>query len=207
MFTGIIEELGRVEQLQAADGASRLSVRSPLVCAEASHGSSVAVNGVCLTVDVLEGEVFTADVMPETLHRSSLGRLHPGDPVNLERPVALGARLGGHLVAGHIDGMAEIIERQPGPSWDVVHFATDAVWRSQLAPKGSVALDGVSLTLVEVEEDGGRCVFSVWLIPTTLRDTVLGRRRVGDVVNLETDLLAKYVEAALAAGRPSVVIP
>lgn len=207
MFTGIIEELGRVEDLQATDGAFRLSVRSALVGADASHGSSVSVNGVCLTVDVLDGEVFTVDVMPETMRRSSLSGLRQGDLVNLERPVPLGGRLGGHLVAGHIDGVAEVIERQPGPSWDVVWLATEQSWRSQLAPKGSVTLDGVSLTLVEVREEGDRCVFSVWLIPTTLRDTTLGRRQVGDVVNLETDLLAKYVESVLTAGQPKVVTP
>lgn len=199
MFTGIIEELGYVEQLQVRDGAARLRVRGPRVTTDAAHGSSLAVNGVCLTVDVLDGETFTSDVLPETLRCTSLGRVGPGDPVNLERPVAAGDRLAGHLVAGHVDDVAEIVDRQPGPSWDVVHLATDRRWRSQLAPKGSVALDGVSLTLVDVNENGGRCVFSVWLIPTTLRDTVLGRRQVGQLVNLETDLLAKYVESTLAS--------
>lgn len=197
MFTGIVEELGEVVRLtEAGPDSALLAVRGPLVTSDAQHGDSIAVNGVCLTVvDVADG-VFTADVMGETLHRSSLGVLRPGDPVNLERAAALGSRLGGHLVQGHVDGVGEIIGREPGHHWESVRFSLPAELGRYVAVKGSIAVDGVSLTVVEVGDDW----FSVGLIPTTLKLTTLGHKGVGALVNLEVDVLAKYVER-LTEGR------
>lgn len=190
MFTGIVEELGTVTAV--AEG--RLTVRGPVVTRDARHGDSIAVNGVCLTVvEVTEGE-FTADVMPETLRRSALGALRPGDPVNLERAARVGDRLGGHLVQGHVDGVGTIVERTPGAQWELVRIALPEPLRRYVVEKGSVAVDGVSLTVVAVDGD----TFTVGLIPTTLTLTTLGRKGVGEPVNLEVDVIAKYVERLLA---------
>lgn len=191
MFTGIVEELGEVvRRVDTAPDSALLAVRGPLVTADARHGDSIAVNGVCLTVVDVTGDVFTADVMGETLRRSSLGTLRPGDPVNLERAATLGSRLGGHLVQGHVDGVAEIVGREPGRHWEVVRFSLPSELRRYVAVKGSIAVDGVSLTVVEVGDDW----FSVGLIPTTLKLTTLGHKEVGAPVNLEVDVIAKYVE-------------
>jgi riboflavin synthase len=194
MFTGIVEELGTVVALESQSDAMRLSVRGPLVTQDAGLGDSIAVNGVCLTVATLEGDVFTADVMRETLDKSSLGALAPQSEVNLERAMTLQSRLGGHLVQGHVDGVGEVRGRTPSEHWEVVEITLPPDLAPYLVPKGSITVDGVSLTVVEVEDDA----FSVSLIPTTLELTTLGHRRVGDTVNLEVDVLAKYVERLLA---------
>ncbi|MFI2032084.1 riboflavin synthase [Streptomyces buecherae] len=216
MFTGIVEELGEIaaiEELGEADpttpgavtaDSARLRIRGPLVTADAKHGDSIAVNGVCLTVvEAADGE-FTADVMAETLRRSSLGALGPGSPVNLERPMALGGRLGGHLVQGHVDGTGVITERVPGERWEVVTISLPPDLVRYVVDKGSITVDGISLTVVEAGADH----FTVSLIPTTLALTTLGGKRVGDPVNLEVDVLAKYVERLLAHGTvPGAGLP
>ena len=207
MFTGIVEELGEVVAVERLPDAARLTVRGPLVTAEASHGDSIAVNGVCLTVTGSSDKTFTADVMAETLHRTGLGGLSPGSPVNLERPVALGGRLGGHLVQGHADGTGEILSRTPGEHWDVVRIATPPGLARYVVLKGSITVDGVSLTVSALGGPGGpggpgspEPWFEVSLIPTTLEMTTLGRLQPGSRVNLEVDVIAKYVESLLAAG-------
>lgn len=194
MFTGIVEELGEVIEVEELEQAARLRIRGRTVTADLTHGSSVAVNGVCLTVTELDGTVFAADVMYETLLRSGLGELSPGSAVNLERPVKVGGRLGGHLLQGHVDATGEILERAPEEHWEVVRVSLPADLARYVVAKGSIAVDGVSLTVVEVAEDGW---FSVSLIPTTLADTTLGRKQVGATVNLEVDVIAKYVERLL----------
>ena len=199
MFTGIIEELGEVAELTwPAPDAARLMVRGPLVSADARHGDSIAVNGVCLTVlEALEG-AFTADLMAETLQRTGLGQLRPGDRVNLERAVTAATRLGGHIVSGHVDDVGEVLQRTPGSHWEILRFRLPQALRRYLVAKGSITVDGVSLTVVELGTDDEGHWFSVSLIPTTLRDTTLGARAVGDRVNLEVDVTAKYVESLLA---------
>jgi riboflavin synthase len=194
MFTGIVEELGEIVSLTDSGGdAAVVAVRGPVVTSDARHGDSISVNGVCLTViDNLDG-VFTADVMGETLRRSSLGALRAGSPVNLERAATLGTRLGGHLVQGHVDGVGEIIAREPAEHWEVLRFSLPAQVSRYVVEKGSITVDGVSLTVMEVSDDA----FAVGLIPATLALTVLGRKQVGDPVNLEVDVVAKYVERLL----------
>ncbi|HET6533434.1 MAG TPA: riboflavin synthase [Actinoplanes sp.] len=194
MFTGIVEEVGEVVYRTDAGGDSAvLAVRGPLVTADARHGDSIAVNGVCLTViDNVDG-VFTADVMGETLRRSSLGVLRPGSPVNLERAATVGSRLGGHLVQGHVDGVARIIAREPADEWEVLRFSLPPALARYVVEKGSITVDGVSLTVMAVDDES----FAVGLIPTTLKLTVLGTKAVGDPVNLEVDIIAKYVEKML----------
>ncbi|WP_392541928.1 riboflavin synthase [Oryzobacter telluris] len=194
MFTGIVEELGTVTALEHGADSARLTVRGPLVTSDATHGASIAVNGVCLTVTEHGGGDFTVDVMAETLRRSSLGVLRPGDPVNLERAMAASSRFGGHVVQGHVDGTATITAREPGERWEVVRFTLPPDLAPYLVEKGSITVDGVSLTVVDVDDDA----FSVSLIPTTLDLTTLGTKAVGDPVNLEVDVLAKYVERLLA---------
>jgi riboflavin synthase len=196
MFTGIVEELGEIVRVTATAGDSALiAVRGPLVTSDARHGDSIAVNGVCLTVvDAADG-VFTADVMGETLRRSALGALRPGDPVNLERAAALGSRLGGHLVQGHVDGVGELVSREPAEQWETVRFRLPADLSRYVVEKGSITIDGVSLTVAAVGVDE----FAVGLIPTTLKLTTLGAKSVGDPVNLEVDVVAKYVERLLGS--------
>lgn len=196
MFTGIVEELGEVTAVEQLAEASRFRLRGPVVTDGAKHGDSIAVNGVCLTVvETAEGE-FTADVMQETLNRSSLGALEKGSRVNLERPMALGGRLGGHLVQGHVDGTGEILSRTPSEHWEIVKVALPAHLSRYVVEKGSITVDGVSLTVVEAAAD----YFTISLIPTTLALTTLGIKQPGDPVNLEVGVLAKYVERLLAAG-------
>jgi riboflavin synthase len=198
MFTGIVEELGEVTYLTDAGGDSAvLAVRGPVVTSDARHGDSIAVNGVCLTVIDNVGGVFTADVMGETLRRSSLGVLRPGSPVNLERAATVGSRLGGHLVQGHVDGVATIIGREPADDWEVLRFSLPSGLARYVVEKGSITVDGVSLTVMAVDDES----FSVGLIPTTLKLTVLGAKAVGDPVNLEVDVIAKYVEKMLGGRR------
>ncbi|RMI05115.1 riboflavin synthase [Cellulomonas triticagri] len=199
MFTGIVEEVGAVVALDLAadDGDARVTVRGPLVVSDARLGDSIAVAGVCLTVADLPGDgTFVADVMPESLRRTALGDLAPGSRVNLERAVRADARLGGHVVQGHVDGVGTVRRREPGPRWDEVEIALDPALARYVAEKGSVAVAGVSLTVTAVGPDW----FGISLIPTTLAATTLGDAAVGTRVNLEVDVLAKYVERLLATG-------
>jgi riboflavin synthase len=196
MFTGIVEELGEVVRLIDAGGDSAvLAVRGPVVTSDARHGDSIAVNGVCLTVIDNEDGVFTADVMGETLRRSSLRALRVGSQVNLERAAALGSRLGGHLVQGHVDGVGSLLDREQADQWEVVRFALPPDLGRYVVEKGSITVDGVSLTVMAVDDTS----FSVGLIPTTSKLTVLGSKAPGDPVNLEVDVIAKYVEKMLGA--------
>jgi riboflavin synthase len=199
MFTGIVEELGQVTALTDLGDSVRLTLRGALVVQGAGHGDSIAVNGVCLTVTSRDRDTFTADVMRETLDRSSLGALAPGDPVNLERPMRLDGRLGGHLVQGHVDGTGAIESRDHSENWDVVRVSLPADLARYVVPKGSITVDGVSLTVASVDD----LSFTVSLIPTTLELTTLGRKPVGDPVNLEVDVVAKYVERLLAHPAPA----
>jgi riboflavin synthase len=190
VFTGIVEELGEVVAVTDLPDAARLTVSGPLVTSDAKHGDSIAVNGVCLTVvEVVEG-AFTADVMRETLVRSSLAKVATGDRVNLERAAAVGQRLGGHIVQGHVDGTGTVLAREATEHWEIVHIGLPPSLARYVVEKGSITVDGVSLTVVSITDDE----FTVSLIPTTLELTTLGRRGIGDAVNLEVDVLAKYVE-------------
>ncbi|MGA5196813.1 riboflavin synthase [Streptomyces exfoliatus] len=193
MFTGIVEELGEVVAVEQLEDASRFRLRGPLVTEGAQHGDSIAVNGVCLTVVEFGDGEFTADVMAETLKRSSLGALGVGSRVNLERPMAVGGRLGGHIVQGHVDGTGTILERTPSEHWELVKVGLPAHLSRYVVEKGSITVDGVSLTVVEVADDW----FTISLIPTTLDLTTLGSKKSGDPVNLEVDVIAKYVERLL----------
>ena len=196
MFTGIVEQLGTVVTLTRLADSAQLTVRCPDVAAGVADGDSVAVNGVCLTVVGADGGCFVADVMAETLRRSSLGGLAVGDRVNLERAVTLATRMGGHLVQGHVDGVATVAHRQPGEHWETVRFALPPALTRYIVEKGSIAGDGVSRTVVDVDDAS----FSVGLIPTTLQATTLGAAAVGASVNIEVDVMAKYVEKLLRAG-------
>jgi riboflavin synthase len=202
MFTGIVEEVGEVVEIVRTGGPeddARLTLRGPLVTSDVHRGDSICVSGVCLTVTDLPGAgVFVADVMPETLRRTALGDLQPGSPVNLERAVRADARLGGHVVQGHVDGVGVITRRSPGPRWDDVEITIPADLARYVAEKGSVTVSGVSLTVTSVGPD----MFGVSLIPTTLSETTLGGLGIGGRVNIEVDVIAKYVERLLAAGAP-----
>ncbi|WP_214413626.1 riboflavin synthase [Sphaerisporangium fuscum] len=198
MFTGIVEELGELAAVEALPDAARFSIRGKVVAAGARHGESIAVNGVCLTVVGNDGEVFTADVMKETLDRSSLGSLQAGARVNLERAVRADQRLGGHIVQGHVDGTGVVLSREPAEHWEVVRIALPAGLARYVVEKGSIAVDGISLTVVSVDDEA----FSVSLIPTTLELTTLGLKQPGDPVNLEVDVIAKYVEKLVGAHVP-----
>lgn len=194
MFTGIVEELGEVVGKDELADAARFVIRGPVVTADAGHGDSIAVNGVCLTVvEVLPDGRFSADVMAETLNRSSLARLSVGSPVNLERAAALNSRLGGHIVQGHVDGTGSVISRTPSEHWEVVRIALPDALSRYLVEKGSITVDGISLTVSDLGPDW----FEVSLIPTTLAMTTLGASAVGTTVNLEVDVIAKYVERLL----------
>lgn len=198
MFTGIVEELGEIVGRDELTDAARLVVHGPTVTDDARPGDSIAVNGVCLTVvQVLPGDRFTADVMRETLHRSSLHGLGVGSPVNLERAATLTSRLGGHLVQGHVDGTGQLLARSPGEHWEVIRIGLPNALARYLVEKGSIAVDGISLTISAL----GAEFFEVSLIPTTLRLTTLGRAPIGALVNLEADIVAKYVERLLRAER------
>lgn len=194
MFTGIVEELGEVVDKSDLGDSARITIRGPVVTADAGHGDSIAVNGVCLTVvEVLPGGQFTADVMGETLNRSSLGALTAGSLVNLERAAALNSRLGGHIVQGHVDGTGHIASRTPAGNWEVVRITLPAELARYVVEKGSITVDGISLTVSGLGNDW----FEVSLIPTTRELTTLGHAPVGAPVNLEVDVLAKYVERLL----------
>ena len=195
MFTGIIEELGAVVRLEPRGDSAVLVVRAPTVSADTHHGASIAVNGVCLTVVGSDGERLHFDVMAETLKRSVIGALRPAEQVNLERAVRAVGRLDGHIVQGHVDGTGVLISRAPGDAWDLVRFGMPVDLARYVAEKGSIAVDGVSLTVTGVGPDW----FEVGLIPETLRATTLGGKQPGDPVNLEVDVLAKYVARLVEA--------
>ncbi len=193
MFTGIVEELGTVEALEDQGDAVRLTVRGPLVTSDAARGDSISVNGCCLTVTATtdgQAELFTADVMHETLAKTSLGALEPGAKVNLERAVTPATRLGGHIVQGHVDGTGTVVRRTPSEHWELVEISLPVDLERYLVPKGSITVDGISLTVVDVNAES----FTVSLIPETLARTTLGFKQDGDLVNLEVDVIAKYVE-------------
>jgi riboflavin synthase len=211
MFTGIVEELGEVEALTRRGDSARLTLGSSLVAQDVRHGASISVSGVCLTVvgarpaTVGDGWLLDFDVMGETLERSAVGALQVGDQVNLERAVRADARLDGHVVQGHVDGTGVILSRTPGDGWESVRMSLPPELSRYVALKGSIAVDGISLTVAALGAGGadGSDWFEVGLIPETLRVTTLGGKAVGDRVNLETDVLAKYADRLLQRGaRP-----
>lgn len=193
MFTGIVEEVGEIVDLRQGEDSAVLRVRGPLVTSDAHHGDSISVNGVCLTVTDLASDTFAVDVMAETLARSGLGALAVGSRVNLERAMAATGRLGGHIVQGHVDGTGIVRSRMPGEAWEMVEIGLAPELSRYLVEKGSVTVDGVSLTVVEVRPDA----FTVSLIPTTLTETTLGGLDLGATVNLEVDVIGKYVATYL----------
>jgi riboflavin synthase len=209
VFTGIVEEVGTLVVREDQSDAAVLRIRADRVLQDVALGDSIAVNGVCLTVTEVKDGVWSTDVMAETLSRSSLGTVTPGTPVNLERAVTPQTRLGGHMMQGHVDGIGQIVGRVPGEHWEVVRIALPADLARYVVEKGSIAVDGVSLTVSAVSPSGaGRerahtdvpePWFEVSLIPTTLRETTLGSRAPGEPVNLEVDVIAKYVERLLGA--------
>jgi riboflavin synthase len=204
VFTGIVEELGEVVAIDLTGDSARIRIRGPVVTGDAARGDSIAINGVCLTVTGTADAEFSADVMGETLCRSSLGALQPGAVVNLERPMRPDGRLGGHIVQGHVDGTGTILSRQPAADWETVRISVPAELARYVVLKGSVAIDGISLTVSRLGDAGsdgpGGAWFEVSLIPETLTRTTLGRSQPGDLVNIEVDVIAKYVER-LIAGR------
>jgi len=203
MFTGIVEELGTVEAVEHQGDALRLTVRAATVLSDAGLGDSISVNGCCLTVAERTDGTWTADVMQETLDRTSLTGVAPGDRVNLERAVTVDKRLGGHIVQGHVDGVGTVVGRTPSEHWEVVEIALPDGLGRYLVEKGSITVDGVSLTVV----DAGDASFTVSLIPETLARTTLGFRAPGDRVNLEADVIAKHVEKLLASGYLDKLAP
>jgi riboflavin synthase len=204
VFTGIIEELGEIVAIEPLPDAARLTVRGPVVASDAGHGASIAVNGVCLTVvdatgspALARGE-FTADVMAESLKRSSLGDLAVGDRVNLERPMAADGRFGGHIVQGHVDGTGTVLRREPSENWELVTVSLPADLARYAVEKGSITVDGISLTISALDDGPDGSAFTVSLIPATLAQTTLGIKQAGTRVNLEVDVIAKYTERLLA---------
>ncbi|OBG70919.1 riboflavin synthase subunit alpha [Mycobacterium sp. E1214] len=198
MFTGIVEELGEITAREVLADAARLTIRGPVVTSDAGHGDSIAVNGVCLTVAELRPDgQFTADVMAESLNRSNLGELRVGSRVNLERAAAVNSRLGGHIVQGHVDGTGRVVSRTPSEHWEVVRIEVPDTVARYIVEKGSITVDGISLTVSALGDDP-RDWFEVSLIPTTRELTTLGTAPVGAQVNLEVDVIAKYVERLLA---------
>lgn len=195
MFSGIVEALGTVAELRSEPPGCRIVVRESRIAAETKVADSISVNGCCLTVVEVDGDTFGFQAGPETLSRTNLGDLKTGSPVNLERALAVGGRLGGHFVSGHIDGVGHLLERRDHGEWSDFFFQVPRPLAAQMASKGSIAVDGVSLTIVDSEPDR----FSVALIPFTLAVTTLGRLQPGDKVNLETDILAKYVQRLVEA--------
>jgi riboflavin synthase len=189
MFTGIIEELGEVTAWEATTDAARITIHAPLAASDATHGASISVSGVCLTVIDQGADWFTADVMAETIAMSTLGRSMAGTRVNIERAAQVGDRLGGHIVQGHVDGTAKLLSITPGERWRVLRFSLDASLAPLVVGKGSIAVDGTSLTVSAVGDDW----FEVSLIPETLVATTLGLLAVGDPVNVETDIVARHV--------------
>lgn len=193
MFTGLVEALGRIVRVAEENSGRRLVIAWPGLAEPLAMGESVAVNGCCLTVVATESDTFTVQAGPETLLRTNLGSKSAGDPVNLERALRAGDRLGGHFVQGHVDATAHLAERRPDGEWEFLAFRVDPSWTRLMVAKGSIAVDGVSLTLVDVADDG----FSIMLIPHTLAATTLGTLATGDLVNIEADMLAKHVAKLL----------
>lgn len=198
MFTGIVEEVGSISSVELfADSSARLTVQADRVLAGTALGDSICVNGVCLTVTELDADVFSVDVMAVTLAATNFDAIEIGRRVNLERAATAHTRLGGHFVTGHVDGQSTIIGIQPSDHWSVMRFQTDEQIATQLARRGSVTVDGTSLTISDCSPVQADAWFEVSLIPTTLRETTLGERSVGQRVNIETDVLAKYVQRSL----------
>ncbi|GAB90236.1 riboflavin synthase [Gordonia rhizosphera] len=198
MFTGIVEELGTIVRRDDLSDAARLTVRGPVVTSDAKYGDSIAVNGVCLTVVEQGPDEFTVDVMAETLKRSSLAALAAGSRVNLERAMAADGRFGGHIVQGHVDGVGTVLSVSPSEHWTVVRIAVPDALSRYIVEKGSITVDGVSLTVAALGDSPAGSASAEWfeisLIPTTLQETNLGEITVGSPVNLEVDVIAKYVE-------------
>jgi riboflavin synthase len=195
MFTGIVEELGRVKAIEPQADALRLTIEGPLVVSDANRGDSIAVCGTCLTVVEHDATSFTADVMQETLNLTSLAGIKVGDPVNLERAMTAATRFGGHVVQGHVDGLGEIISRTPSENWELVKVRIPKQLMKYIVLKGSITIDGVSLTVNEVGDD----FIGLSLIPETLTLTTLGSKQPGDKVNVEADVMAKHIERLLEA--------
>jgi len=198
MFTGLIEEIGTVIQAKATGDSRRIGIRANIATEGVRLGDSIAVSGVCLTVTELRGPAFYADVSPETVKRSVLGRLMPGDRVNLERALKVGDRLGGHLVTGHIDTVGTLLQLKPEGPFTTYRFSIPETYSNYIVIKGSIAIDGISLTVADCDESG----FTVAVIPHTARNTTLQFKKAGDQVNLEFDLLGKYVAKMLSAQSP-----
>jgi riboflavin synthase len=195
MFTGIIEELGTVASVEVLPDSIRLAIKGDLVRQDLSQGESISVNGVCLTAAEITSDGFIADVMLETLNRSSLSGISQGESVNLERAMSGAGRFGGHVVQGHVDGVAEIISREPSANWEVVKVKIPAELTKYVVHKGSITFDGVSLTVNDISDN----TVSLSLIPETLRLTTLGTKQVGDKLNVEADILAKHIEKLIEA--------
>ena len=203
MFTGIIEEIGEITAIAPAGDGWRVTVRAPRAAADAVHGESIAVSGVCLTVVGSTADTFDADVMKQTLDVAAIGAATVGTRVNIEKAMPVGARLGGHIVQGHVDGVGEVLEVRPGEQWSVLRISLPADLPPLVVDKGSISVDGTSLTVSAVSEPAEPAAwFEVSLIPETLAATTLGSRAVGDRVNLETDILARHVERLLAFRAP-----
>jgi riboflavin synthase len=202
MFTGLVQHLGEVSKMNREGEGARLVIHAPEFAGDVVLGESIAINGVCLTVVAGCSESCSFEVSPETLRRTNLGELQRGSPVNLERALRLSDRLGGHIVQGHIDGMGRLNARRPDGEWEIFWFGCPPELAAQMVSKGSVAVDGISLTVVDVTADS----FSVALIPHTLKNTTLGSKSAGGAVNLETDLLAKYVWKCLRGGGVSLAL-
>lgn len=199
MFTGIIEEIGEITAISPAGDGWRLTVRAPRAAADAVHGESIAVSGVCLTVVASTADTFDADVMKQTLDVAALGGAVVGTRVNIEKAMPVGARLGGHIVQGHVDGTGEVLEVRPGAQWSVLRISLPADLAPLVVDKGSISVDGTSLTVSAVSDPAAASAwFEISLIPETLAATTLGTRTIGDRVNLETDILARHVERLLA---------
>ncbi|MBT9172616.1 MAG: Riboflavin synthase [Syntrophomonadaceae bacterium] len=197
MFTGIIEEMGTVKSLSVRSESARIQIEARKVLADVRHGDSMAVNGVCLTVTAFSPQGFTADVMPETLRKTNLVELSPGQKVNLERALALGGRIGGHLVSGHVDGTGRIRDRRLEENAVVLWISASLEILRVIVPKGSIAVDGISLTVADVAHDA----FSVSLVPHTAAQTTLASKGHGEIVNLENDLIGKYVDRLLTINQ------
>lgn len=198
MFTGLIAELGKVTAIIKGESSSVLTIEAPLLAPELSIGDSIAVNGTCLTATSITADTFTADVMVQTLSLTSLGKLEVGSPVNLELAAQMDMRMGGHIVQGHVDGTATVISRTPGEKWEQFVIEVPGDLSKYIVNQGSICVDGVSLTVGEIN-DGNNFV-TLWLIPETLAKTNLSQKEVGDIVNIEVDILAKYVERLISKG-------
>ncbi|MGF2948695.1 riboflavin synthase [Microbacterium alcoholitolerans] len=205
MFTGIIEEIGEIAAISPSGDGWRLTVRAPKAASDAVHGESIAVSGVCLTVVASTADTFDADVMKQTLDVSALGAVRVGSRVNIEKAMPVGARLGGHIVQGHVDGTGTVLEVRPGAQWSVLRISLPADLAPLVVDKGSISVAGTSLTVsaVSAPGSGNQHWFEVSLIPETLEATILGALAPGDVLNLETDILARHVQRLLAFSSPS----